>query len=270
MLYQTLLMGDRPYYVACNSFENGFEEHRHPEIELHYCIQGEYITKINKTEYKVAAGDMAVIGSMTSHELPANQYGCRVLVIEVGPMLLSDYFDALSQKTISNPILHLKNDSLTALLNETAKFRLSPTDFSELQIRGNLFKICGHLLSEIANDQQTDHTSKALRSVASIETALETIYTRYSENIDIETVATLCGYSKSNFCKIFKNITGDTFHNLLNSHRIKIACNLISETTNSIEEIAFKTGFPDSKSFCRVFKNINNVSPGQYRKQKKN
>ena len=69
-------------------------------------------------------------------------------------------------------------------------------------------------------------------------------------------------------CKIFKNITGETFHNVLNSHRIKNACTLLKSTDFSIEEIATRVGFNGSKSFCRIFKDIKGVSPGSYRKNK--
>ena len=268
MLYQTLLMGEKPYHIISGHI-SAFDEHRHTEIELHYCLSGEYFVKIDQDTYKMGAGDLAVIRSMTPHELPKTSDNCFVLVLEVGPMLLSSYFDALRKKAFKSPVWHLNIEQdapLRNLLEETAELNRNKTDFSELQLKGNLFKICGYLLSRIAEDDAESDTGKALRSVANIEQALDIIHNRYNENIHIEEVANLCGYSKSNFCKIFKSVTGQTFHAVLNKRRIDVACNFLTETTYSIEDIADMTGFADSKSFCRVFKNITGKTAGQYRK----
>jgi AraC-like DNA-binding protein len=104
--------------------------------------------------------------------------------------------------------------------------------------------------------------------VKKIDIALEAIYNRYNEPLDVESISALCGYSKSNFCKIFKNVTGDTFHNALNLRRVEIACLLLRDSNDTVEDIARDTGFLDSKSFCRVFKNVTNQTAGQYRKNK--
>ena len=101
-----------------------------------------------------------------------------------------------------------------------------------------------------------------------IDKALEMLITEYSKPLTIESVSKKCGYSKSNFCKMFKIITGNTFHNTLNTRRVEIACTLLLNTDSNIEEIALTVGFPDSKSFCRVFKKIMSESPGNYRKNR--
>lgn len=268
MIYQTLLMGEKPYHIFCGHISE-FGKHRHTEIELQYCLSGEYFVKIDEDVHRLRAGDLAVIRSMIPHELPKASDTCFVLVLEVGPMLLSNYFDALRKKAFQSPVWHLNTEQdtpLRILLEETAELNTTKTDFSELQLKGNLFKICGHLLSRIAEDDAESDSGKALRSVANIEQALDIIHNRYNENIHIEEVANLCGYSKSNFCKIFKSVTGQTFHTLLNKRRIDVACNFLTETTYSIEDIADRTGFADCKSFCRVFKKITGKTAGQYRK----
>ena len=130
-------------------------------------------------------------------------------------------------------------------------------------LKGNLYKISAYLLKEFNGENSL---SKDLSTVANIESAMELIENNYSDNITVEDAANLTGYSKSNFCKTFKKITGETFHSVLNKHRIKIAGYLLRETADMIYDIAIKVGFPDSKSFCRVFKNITGQTPGQYRK----
>ena len=85
----------------------------------------------------------------------------------------------------------------------------------------------------------------------------------------MEEVAAATGYGKSNFCKIFKEVTGETFHSVLNKKRIQSACDLLSETNMQISEIAAQVGFMETKTFCRVFKSSMGISPGAYRQHKK-
>ena len=269
MLYQKMLVGERPYHIAFHYGE--FEKHNHFEIELAFCIYGEGDVIINRKSYRIKQGDLAIIGSMNSHEFKAEEnVKNKFLIIEAGPMMLLGYFDILSKFDFSEPLLpseFLKNTDLYNLLCETVSVLNEQIPFSELIYKGNIYKIFSCVLKFIADKNSGMNASKNLYAISEVEKSIEYIYSHYDENIKIETVADFCGYSKSNFCKIFKNITGDTFHNVLNNHRIEIACNLLKGTNFSIEEIAQQTGFLDSKSFCRVFKIKKQLSPGAFRKK---
>jgi len=269
MLYQKLLMGERPYFLKISKM-HGFQEHRHSEIEINYCLKGHYDIIIGKNLYRVNEGEFVFISSMTPHEIPLSPNSeCQNLTMEIGPMLLSGYFEALAGKSPENPVFNFKKKTrLNELVEETASLYQNPQEFSELMIRGNIFNICAIIMKQIVSANTNSHTSKALRCVANIENALQLIHTRYNDNLTIEEVAKICGYSQSNFCMIFKNITGETFHSMLNNQRVKVACNLLKETNLSVESVAVQAGFADSKSFCRVFKNTTGVTPGAYRNGK--
>ena len=52
--------------------------------------------------------------------------------------------------------------------------------------------------------------------------------------------------------------------------RIKKAKELMTETDLSILEIAQRVGYEHNSSFTRVFKEIEGISPAQFRKESKN
>ncbi len=265
MLYQTLLMGERPYYVNVGTLHK-FEEHRHSEIEMIYCTEGYLDITVERTSYRVEKGQFVFISSMASHEVPESGKN-RHLILEVGPVLLSEYFEALAAKKPTHPVFFYRdNPKFCALVEETEELCLHPGVFSELSVHGNIFKICALVMEQLVSENADTHTSKGLRSVANIENALHRIHTRFEEPLSVADMAELCGYSKSNFCKIFKNITGETFHNYLNGHRIDVAKKMLSETDFSVEQIAVQSGFADAKSLCRVFKQRTGKSPGAYRR----
>lgn len=266
MLYQQLLIGEKPYQAACSNIP-GFCKHRHPEIELSYCLKGNYCICINNERYEMTVGDLAIVSSMTSHEFPENKNkDCLGLTIVVGPTFLSGHFDAFSKSVLRNPVISLneeRHNILRELLTETAEINRNTSDFNELLIKGNLYKISAYLLKEFTEENsQIKDFSRAVN----VESAMELIRNRYAEQLTVEDAAELTGYSKSNFCKIFKKITGETFHTTLNRYRVRIAGYMLRETMEAIEDIAVKVGFADSKSFCRMFKSITGITPGNYRK----
>ena len=273
MLYQKLLMGNKPYFVSVGN-AGAFEIHRHPEIEISFCLEGSYDIIYENKRLQLSSGDFVIISPMAEHEVPeGNNPTCKSLTIEVGYIFLGEFFEAFSERRV-NTHLYKKSDlqhtepyrHFVALVEETADLLCSNSVFCELSIKGNLYKISALLLQMLCHTQNIDGISRKSCDVKKIDHALETIYNHYYQPLDIETVSKACGYSKSNFCKIFKNITGDTFHNTLNSHRIEVACMLLRETDYTIEKIAQQTGFVDTKSFCRVFKKLKNKNAGEYRK----
>ena len=268
MLYQKMITGDKPYYVALRQLTY-FKKHKHPELEIAYCLEGSYEIAINNRKYSVGAGDFAIIGSMVSHEICCDESNKnRTLIIEVGPVMMEKYFGILSKTSFPNPIIKLGQTSHAELyrtLSEIIKLLENFTPFSELAIKGNIYKLFACVLKDFVDEDNHTDFSRKKSSVSLVESAMEYIPTHYNENIKIEPVATMCGYSKSNFCKTFKQLFGETFHTVLNDYRIKIACMFLTETGDSVENIATQVGFADAKSFCRVFKSKKNISPKQYR-----
>lgn len=267
MLYQKLLMGKNPYVVALGP-ANPFQHHCHPEIELSYCLEGQYAVLVNGRKLELSEGDLLVINPMVPHEFPKNSGEGQRLTVELGPGLLGELFDHFSRLRPEPGILRLKEEAsyrpLVAVLEETAGYRREPSEFSGLLLRGNLYRISGMLLELLAREKPAG----SIRSDAvKIEKALDIIYNHYNEPLELETVAQKCGYSKSGFCRVFKAVTGDTFHSILNRHRIEIACLRLKIAGEPVERIAAEVGFADAKSFCRVFKAQMGISPGAYRKQ---
>ena len=273
MLYQKLLTGREPYLVVA-SMANAFEAHRHPEIELSYCLEGSYTIVVDGERFCLHEGDLAIVLPMVAHEFPKEGPPTgRRLTIELGPGILGEYFGVFGKLEACDSLLHLKTPSasqetaqqLAVLLEETARLYRNRSDFSGLAIKGNLYKMSALLLQQLAAQRSTEDSAKVQWDVEKIEQSLEIIYNRYDEPLELESVSSACGYSKSNFCRVFKRVTGETFHSVLNRHRIEMACMHLAGSRMPVEKVALSVGFADTKSFCRVFKRVMGESPGAYR-----
>ena len=73
--------------------------------------------------------------------------------------------------------------------------------------------------------------------------------------------------SEDYLTRIFHREMGLSLWDYLSRLRIFLAANLLRSTDDTIQDIAYRTGFQDHAYFCRVFKKIYGVPPGQLRKQ---
>ena len=262
MLYQKLLVGADPYFISVAGQE-GFELHCHPEVELSCCLAGEYSIAIDGAKHTLQAGQMAVISPMTGHALEGGD--CVRLTVEMGQSLLGQHFKQLELLCRDNLILTLNQaESLWQLLQEIAETEKLP--YRNLLQKGNVYKLSG-LLLQMLTQQRGPEAGEDCQSAEKIGCALDMIYNRYFDELTVEDVSAVCGYSKSSFCRVFKAVTGDTFHNTLNRHRVEIARDMLRSSSLSVEKIAEQIGFADTKSFCRVFKRLTGISAGTYRKE---
>jgi AraC-like DNA-binding protein len=72
--------------------------------------------------------------------------------------------------------------------------------------------------------------------------------------------------SEDYLTRIFHREMGLSPWDYLNRFRVFFAAGLLLKSDETIQEIALRSGFQDHAYFCRVFKKIYGLSPGQYRK----
>ena len=83
----------------------------------------------------------------------------------------------------------------------------------------------------------------------------------------VESMAKECGLGISQFRNYFKQITNMNPINYLNYHRIQLAQKMLTEKPDiCITDIAMSCGFQTSQYFATVFREFNNTSPTEYRK----
>ncbi|MDE6659385.1 MAG: helix-turn-helix transcriptional regulator, partial [Eubacterium sp.] len=68
------------------------------------------------------------------------------------------------------------------------------------------------------------------------------------------------------FSKVFKETTGFSPYDYLLSVRLDKAKELLQKTDDSIQNIAFKTGFNSTSNFIYFFKKEMGISPLKFRK----
>jgi AraC-like DNA-binding protein len=93
------------------------------------------------------------------------------------------------------------------------------------------------------------------------------IHRHSAETVSLSEMAALINLSESAFCKFFKRTTGKTFSDYLSEIRVGHACHLLSESDDTISEIAYRSGFESLTYFNRVFLRKKGVRPREFRKR---
>ena len=99
-----------------------------------------------------------------------------------------------------------------------------------------------------------------------VQYILRHVQKHYAEKISLQRIATKYNYSLNNASRLFKDRTGLSFQDYVQSVRIKESCRLLMNTTDSIPIIAQSVGYGDTKFFNQLFKRHLGLTPRDYRK----
>lgn len=88
----------------------------------------------------------------------------------------------------------------------------------------------------------------------------------YCFNLRLEDYAELCHRSLSSFKRDFQQVYGETPGKWIIKRRVERAANLLVNSTQSVSQVAFETGFEDLSHFSRVFKQYTGKNPTDYKK----
>ncbi|MFA8342931.1 MAG: GyrI-like domain-containing protein [Rhodothermaceae bacterium] len=100
-----------------------------------------------------------------------------------------------------------------------------------------------------------------------IEKVINFIEENLQKKITLEEVASEACFSKYHFHRIFNAIAGETLGDYVRKRRLTVAAKELLFSNKKIIEVAFDLQFESQSTFTRAFKNMFNLTPGEYRKK---
>ena len=123
----------------------------------------------------------------------------------------------------------------------------------------SLLKLC---LIELVRSSQTDKLDK-------IAPILDYIHGNFSDStLTNQTIAAQFNYHPHYLSLMFKTHTGRSLHQYLIDYRIKMAKKSLITTDEAISTISWKSGFPTTAYFIKIFREKVGITPGSYRKDR--
>ena len=250
----------------------------HWHEELQYCVvlNGSIIFRVGKQEYNIAAGDGIFINSQQVHMSIPAQLDSAFLCIDFHPDLLSGTKSSFLYKTYFAPVLHNANVPSLLLLQSTAEQRevlktikKIRTLFDEQKsgFELDIFAVLIELWKETLlclpgiTDNQENDQQENLR----LQDIFSYINEFYAEPLTLQGIANHVHLSRSECCRFFHKITGQSLFNYITLFRIGKSLELLLQTKKSIAEIAFAVGFNSQSYYTGCFRKLRNITPRQFR-----
>lgn len=153
--------------------------------------------------------------------------------------ILDIYTDYYSRSAISDVRIYM---NLLNILIAVRKFQLKQSaDLS--------------MISDISSDD----TFK-------LSCVMKYINQNFTEELSLDRLAEIAGYSKYHFSRIFKKYNGVSFVQYISNKRIKMAEKLLADPDLSITEVAMRSGFSSLTTFNRSFKAVKDCTPSEFKR----
>ena len=105
------------------------------------------------------------------------------------------------------------------------------------------------------------------RDVRRMQQICAYVMAHYVHTITLNEIASEVGMNRSAFCSYFKRCKKMTFSQFVTQYRLNTACELLKHSQKQVSEICFAVGFNDVPHFNRVFKELQGITPKEYRKR---
>ncbi len=258
-----------------NEQPDNYPLHWHNSLEIILPVSDCYYAVTNETTHCIREGEIYFIPSGELHVVypPSVSNGVRfIYLFDLSVMThLKDF--AGIQPMLSAPFLVTRKNSpeiysdVFDLLMQMQIEYFRQNLYSELTVYSLLMTMFVKLGTNYSNMLATAdiQAGKQREYIKQFNDLLAYIDEHYMDALTLEDMASLMGFSKFHFSRLFKDYTGYTFCDYLNYRRIKATEELLPRANLSITEIAMQVGFSSISTFNRLFRLYKKCSPSEYR-----
>jgi AraC-like DNA-binding protein len=257
--------------------------HFHPEIELALILEGSGDRCVGDHLEAFGAGDLVLLGPNLPHYWHSHAASngtrsrgrARAIVVQLREDSLGKRFFTLPETAAWLRLLERSRQGLAFPAGVAAT--VSREMQRLLKLEGTprllgLLNILQHLTEALpqARSLASEHylpdcdhrTAERMRKVHQF------LYAHLAEPIGLDEVAKVAGMSSAAFSRYCRRVTGRTLTRLLAELRVTQACKLLTETEQSVSEVAFASGFQSISNFNRVFHELKGENPMSFRKKR--
>ncbi len=267
------------YRGIVDSNSDGYA-HWHKEIEISYIESGTGKSVVNNQVTFIEEGDIVLVSKEAIHYMSSEtEMNISTIVFDVD-LLANPSYD-YTQVNFFNPLIdkkfklatiikaeNVKHDQILGILQKIVKANEDKEYGYQLEVKGLLFQLFYLLFNSNYITKAEEKSAKSVQKQTSITNVLNFIVENFNKEITTEKLAKIAGYSEFHFIRFFKEQTGRTCKDYVNTIRLEKAANLLEDSSLSITEIAYAVGYNDLSYFIKVFRNKYGIPPHRYRRRK--
>lgn len=258
-----------------NEYED-YPAHWHTNPEIIMPTENIYTVECYNQIITLREGYIVLICPGCIHTLYAPEKGRRIIFqADINPLRFMKEIETLV--TIISPLIVITPEDFPSIYDKVKSLLLeikneylsSSTSFSEVSIYSKTLEIITLIgRSRAAAGMETPSPDAPRKQEEYIEKFIEIcnyISAHCSDELNLEAVASMSGFSKFYFSRLFKQFTNVSFYKYVNQKRIEKAAEMLTEPNISITNVALSCGFESLSSFIRMFKIVKGCTPTEFR-----
>ncbi len=248
--------------------------HWHTALEIIMPIENSYAVVMNKMAYSLKVGDILIIPPGELHELYAPPTGSRMILLFDSTLIsnlkgFSSILPVITQPRIissdKNPEIYKQERELLMKISEEYNSSNALREAAIYAMIIQMFVIIGRSHMDADTLFPTVRASKQKEYLEKFNMIFDYIDKNYTEDLSLDTVSSVAGFSKFHFSRLFKQFTDISFYDYLNQRRVRAAENLLLDPDIPITVIALQSGFSSISTFNRVFKCFKECTPSEFK-----
>ncbi|SCY94397.1 helix-turn-helix transcriptional regulator [Alkaliphilus peptidifermentans] len=248
--------------------------HFHNQFELYYLLSGERYYFIEDRVFHIRPGSLVLINEHDLHKTTdaTSQHHERILInfgkdyFQFSPSIMSLLNDLFTKKNNVITLLSIDKQYMEALFIKMIHEIENKSIGFEINLQSLLMELLVYIRRFIEENNTAEQPSQMHKKILEI---VQYINNNYSSALSLPLISKKFFISQYYLSRAFKQTTGFTFIEYVNSVRIREAQRLLRETDDKVIDIAEKIGYGNISHFGRVFKEVTSFTPLNYRKLNK-
>ena len=251
------------------------KNHFHNHLEIYYLTAGERIYFIRDRTYHIRPGDMVVLSSNIVHRAYSVGGGSpnheRIILEVYQPMLASmrELFGRSGPEEALRGVFGVlrlgqeEQSQVRSWIYGIMRERKERQYGYEAMVRCIMAQLLAFIIRRMSQEASAERVTA--KNTRMLEIA-DYLAAHSNQKLSLDKIAERFYISKYHLCRTFKQATGFTLAEYINTSRVMRARELLLTTRSSITEIAEETVFESGTHFGKVFKQYMGTPPLAYRK----
>ena len=253
IVYEDYHFGDPQEISLYHIREFSHFAHLHRSYELLQLKSGKLMATVDGRDFLMKPGDLILILPYEIHSYTnLEEAECQVNVFS--PDYIEEFHKMTAKKALDCPVFHLEDQVFSHM-----EKHLFIDSSKPLYCKSCLYYIAARLLDMSRLSPRKAPSSDLLHQI------LIYVQEHYLEELTLQDLAVHLGYNRMYISRFINSHLNLSFTDLVNQHRINFGAHLLKTTDAPVSDIAFACGYNSLRSFNRCFKEIQHMTPREYR-----